>query len=311
VEYGIVGYTHAGGVDRPLVAYKTMGGNAGAVVVPHMNWRGLFSLGTNSSGGASTTPVEWPGFRTTAYHSKGETQSTTKNWMGSLLEGQRDAGGLMYMRNRYYDPATGQFTQTDPIGIAGGLNTYGFAGGDPVSYSDPYGLCKVQVEYTNFPGIFGVFFNHTLVTTTDEKGSTFFRGGPRDSGKGSSSGSSESSESSDKSSGGGGSADSAENSPSDLFVESGPNDAENNPDWQVNAALNPPPFVVVDNNEACDRYNQSFSSTMNAINAAHIRYRARSTNSNAVTAELLRRYGLPVPAESIDNAPGWGVRLRY
>jgi RHS repeat-associated protein len=60
--------------------------------------------------------------------------------MGSLLEGQRDAGGLMYMRNRYYDPATGQFTQTDPIGIAGGLNTYGFAAGDPVTYSDPYGL---------------------------------------------------------------------------------------------------------------------------------------------------------------------------
>jgi RHS repeat-associated protein len=141
VEYGIVGYTHAGGVDRPLVAYKTAGGNVGAVVVPHMNGRGLFSLGTTESGAASTVPVEWPGFRTTAYHSKGETQESTKNWMGSLLEGQRDAGGQMYMRNRYYDPATGQFTQTDPIGIAGGLNTYGFAAGDPVTYIDPYGLC--------------------------------------------------------------------------------------------------------------------------------------------------------------------------
>jgi RHS repeat-associated protein len=139
-EYGIVGYTHAGGVDRPLVAYKTAGGNAGAVVVPHMNWRGLFSRGTNPSGGTSTTPVEWPGFRTTANHSMGETQAITKNWMGSLLEGQRDAGGQMYMRNRYYDPATGQFTQTDPIGLGGGLNTYGFAAGDPVSYDDPYGL---------------------------------------------------------------------------------------------------------------------------------------------------------------------------
>jgi RHS repeat-associated protein len=146
-EYGIVGYTHAGGVDRPLVAYKTLGGNAGAVVVPHMNWRGLFSTGTNASGGASTTPVEWPGFRTTANHSKGETQAITKNWMGSLLEGQRDAGGQMYMRNRYYDPAIGQFTQTDPIGLAGGLNTYGFAIGDPISYADPYGL-KVCYEGT-------------------------------------------------------------------------------------------------------------------------------------------------------------------
>jgi hypothetical protein len=44
------------------------------------------------------------------------------------------------MRNRYYDPATGQFTQPDPIGIAGGLNSYGFAAGDPVTYADPYGL---------------------------------------------------------------------------------------------------------------------------------------------------------------------------
>nr|WP_276510354.1 RHS repeat-associated core domain-containing protein [Longimicrobium terrae] len=53
----------------------------------------------------------------------------------------RDASGQMYMRNRYYDPATSQFTQTDPIGLAGGLNSYGFAAGDPVGYSDPYGLC--------------------------------------------------------------------------------------------------------------------------------------------------------------------------
>jgi hypothetical protein len=59
----------------------------------------------------------------------------------------RDASGQMYMRNRYYDPATGQFTQTDPIGLAGGLNAYGFAEGDAVSYSDPYGLkmrCNTQ-----------------------------------------------------------------------------------------------------------------------------------------------------------------------
>jgi hypothetical protein len=52
----------------------------------------------------------------------------------------RDASGLMYKRNRYYNPQTGQFTQPDPIGLVGGLNIYGFAAGDPVSYTDPYGL---------------------------------------------------------------------------------------------------------------------------------------------------------------------------
>jgi RHS repeat-associated protein len=60
--------------------------------------------------------------------------------MDSLAVGMRDASGQLYMRNRYYDPQTGQFTQPDPIGLAGGMNVYGFAAGDPVSYSDPYGL---------------------------------------------------------------------------------------------------------------------------------------------------------------------------
>jgi uncharacterized protein RhaS with RHS repeats len=46
------------------------------------------------------------------------------------------------MRNRYYDPATGKFTQEDLIGLAGGLNLYGFAGGDPINFSDPFGLCR-------------------------------------------------------------------------------------------------------------------------------------------------------------------------
>jgi hypothetical protein len=52
----------------------------------------------------------------------------------------RDASGQMYSRNRYYDPSTGQFTQPDPIGLAGGLSAYGFSAGDPVTYDDPYGL---------------------------------------------------------------------------------------------------------------------------------------------------------------------------
>jgi hypothetical protein len=49
---------------------------------------------------------------------------------------------LEYRRNRQYDPQAGRFTQEDPIGLAGGLNLYGFANGDPVTFSDPFGLCK-------------------------------------------------------------------------------------------------------------------------------------------------------------------------
>jgi len=61
-------------------------------------------------------------------------------WHGTLLDGKNDGSGFRYMRNRYYDPLTGRFTQEDPIGLAGGVNLYGFANGDPINFSDPFGL---------------------------------------------------------------------------------------------------------------------------------------------------------------------------
>lgn len=44
-----------------------------------------------------------------------------------------------------------QFTQEDPIGLAGGLNLYGFAAGDPINFWDPFGLCRKRW------GIFNLF----------------------------------------------------------------------------------------------------------------------------------------------------------
>ena len=38
-------------------------------------------------------------------------------------------------------------TQEDPIGLAGGLNLYGFAEGDPANLGDPFGLKCVPVKY--------------------------------------------------------------------------------------------------------------------------------------------------------------------
>ncbi|MGH8436901.1 MAG: RHS repeat-associated core domain-containing protein [Pseudomonas sp.] len=70
------------------------------------------------------------------------------HWLGTVIENKADRSGVFYRRNRYYDQGTGRFTQEDPIGLAGGLNLYGFAGGDPVNFSDPFGLCKPITDPT-------------------------------------------------------------------------------------------------------------------------------------------------------------------
>ena len=161
--YGIVAYTYGTlGTDMPLAAtrvnYTDMPfGETSKLwapfsVVPVWNPHGqpddgIVADGTSQHDGGRVlcdnslcqrpAGAAWPlgGF---AYNRPRYVQ---RNWFGSLLEDQQDKSGTLYRRARQYDPATGRFTQEDPIGLAGGMNLYGFAAGDPVNFSDPFGLC--------------------------------------------------------------------------------------------------------------------------------------------------------------------------
>lgn len=55
-----------------------------------------------------------------------------------ISSGRRD-----YNYFRDYDPATGRYIESDPIGLAGGLSTYAYAESNSVRRSDPLGLFDV------------------------------------------------------------------------------------------------------------------------------------------------------------------------
>jgi len=164
--YGRVVYTHGANLDAPLGLVRV---NFSPVfpeptlILPLANWQGQYDMGiiAGYKNPSTTSPptdfcrkypnpmtsplycfrIDWPApYMWKTLYSRSRGLHGPRGWNGSLIEGSRDNTGQMYRRNRYYDPASGRFTQEDPIGLAGGFNLYGFAAGDPVTFSDPFGL---------------------------------------------------------------------------------------------------------------------------------------------------------------------------
>ena len=92
-----------------------------------------------------------------------ESSSTTVNlrFPGQYHDSET---GLNYNHFRYYDPQTGRYITSDPIGVFGGFNTYGYVLNNPLKYKDPLGLeVTVVCRPINVWGISGTGLVHCSV----------------------------------------------------------------------------------------------------------------------------------------------------
>jgi RHS repeat-associated protein len=138
---GRVLYTTGAGFDHPVDVIRLDWYND--VIVPVYSWRGRAVDGICVNSSQFCSEFTWPARTESATFEDPPVTDPQYGgpvaWAGNIMDTQKDGSGLVYKRNRYYDPASGRFTQVDPIGLGGGLSAYGFATGDPINFADPSG----------------------------------------------------------------------------------------------------------------------------------------------------------------------------
>ncbi|HEY1749701.1 MAG TPA: RHS repeat-associated core domain-containing protein, partial [Caulobacteraceae bacterium] len=138
-------YIHGPDADEPLASYES-----GALGWLHADRQGSIVARSNAAGSINATyaygePQTWGGARF-AYTGQIE-----------LPEAQ-----LYYYKARVYDPVTGRFAQTDPVGYLSDVDLYAYGDEDPTDKSDPSGT----ESYLVFRSVLGVG-NHPFIVVTN------------------------------------------------------------------------------------------------------------------------------------------------
>ncbi|WP_313422932.1 RHS repeat domain-containing protein [Stenotrophomonas rhizophila] len=86
--------------------------------------------------------------------------------------GQRmdSSSGLSYNYFRDYEPGSGRYSQSDPIGLAGGESPYSYVEGDPAGSADPAGLQRARSIPIPTPGPVGGYDYYNERYSSDGNG---------------------------------------------------------------------------------------------------------------------------------------------
>lgn len=124
-------YVHGPGLDEPIVWYE--GSAVSSTTRRYLvgDERGSIALVTNNSGGVIQRNT-YDEYGDPSSGNLGRFQYTGQAWLS-------EAGAYNY-KARAYRPDLGRFMQADPIGYGDGLNRYAYVSGDPINFSDPWGL---------------------------------------------------------------------------------------------------------------------------------------------------------------------------
>lgn len=121
--------------DQPLASARN-----GQLYYIHLDRLGTPRMITNS---AKQTVWSWLSdpFGTTVANEDADGNGQTFEFNLRFPGQYRDKeSGLFYNWHRYYDPGTGRYITSDPIGLDGGLNTYAYVSNSPLMSVDPLGL---------------------------------------------------------------------------------------------------------------------------------------------------------------------------
>lgn len=112
--------------------------NNGSLNIVHTDYLGTPRVVTSGLNGGSMI-WQWKNDNPYGYNEANGSIEFNLRFAGQYYDSE---SGLHYNMFRTYNPEIGRYMQSDPIGLAGGFNTYNYVGRNPLDGIDPLGLNK-------------------------------------------------------------------------------------------------------------------------------------------------------------------------